>query len=287
MMKMIRLAIVAFSGLALAACSLEAGDNTPTPVWARGPLVEAQGRAFLEVAPNRARFSVTFEEKRPSSEEASKIVVEKARAASEAIRKASDNRVRLTANLSVRPYYRQVTQKIGEFQETLVENIHPDALLGYVAEVSVSAVVLDPAKTDAARGAALAAGPRNAQPVYFFLEPTAEDQRAAFAAAAEDARARAEAAAKALGGRLGRLQVMQEGSGPCLGSPSTEPGRDEYESSVSRARAFPAPAAPPAPPAGFGAKVDAIVAAAENFRLAADPDPSRVTAEVCAVYAVR
>src|SRR5690625_6806953 len=110
---------------------------------------------------NRARFTVTFESKDERSETASAVVVEQANTATEAIRMASDEQVRITSDLSVRPYYRQVKRRTGEHSEQLVENVHPDALLGYVATVTVNVTVLDPEFAAVARGAALAAGPVN------------------------------------------------------------------------------------------------------------------------------
>lgn len=147
-------AFAAISLLALTACAppQDKADE-------RRPTIEVLGRAFVEQAPNRARFNVEFEEKNEHSAAASAAVVERANRAAEAIRLASDGEVRITSNLDVRPYYRQVTRRLNEFNEQLVENVHPDALLGYVARVSVNVEVLDPEQAAAARGAALAAGP--------------------------------------------------------------------------------------------------------------------------------
>lgn len=284
------LVTLAAAGL-LAACS-DRAEAPAKPVWAQGPVIEAQGRAYVEVPPNRARFSVTFEAKAETSEEASATVVRKARGASSAIRTASNDEVRLTANLSVRPYYDQYERRINEFQTTLTENVHPDHRLGYVASVTVSAEILDPTLTDAARGAALAAGPTSAGSIYFYLEPAAADQRAAHAAAAEDAAARAKIAAAAAGAKLGDLLILQEGSGPCLGSESTAMGRADYDYAKMDGYAA-APAPPPMAPAAAVMRdtaeedAQAILANVERYKLPADPDPERVEARVCAVYKVR
>lgn len=271
-------AFAAISLFALTACAPpqdKSGEHRPT--------IEVLGRAFVEQAPNRARFSVEFEEKNEDSAVASAAVVERANRAAEAIRLASDGAVRITSNLNVRPYYRQVTRRLNEFNEQLVENVHPDALLGYVARVSVSVEVLDPELAAAARGAALAAGPVQSSSLGFYLEPTAEGQRAAYAAAVEDAQRRAELAAKAGGATLGALQLLQEGQGPCLGAPATETGYRGGAMALSRGAAE--VAAAPLPPRD--ASPQQLAAAAEQFALAADLQPQRMEGRVCALYTLK
>jgi len=287
-MKLRILTIGAAAALStLAACSPRDGVDDAAPAWAQGPTIEALGRAFVEVPPNRARFSVTFEEKAVDSADASRVVIEQARAASDAIRQVSDNQVRLTANLDVRPYYEQERIKQDEFREQIIENVHPDHRLGFVARVTINVVVLDADAADAARSAALAASPVASGAIRFYLEPTAEDQRAAFAAAVNDAHERARAAASASGARLGRLLVLQEGRGPCLSQPSTPTGRDEYTRGYAAAPVAMAMASEDSIAAERPRTSAEIIAQAEDFELAADPDPSRVEARACAVYRVR
>ena len=271
-------AFAAISLLALTACAppQDKADE-------RRPTIEVLGRAFVEQAPNRARFSVEFEEKNEDSAAASAAVVERANRAAEAIRLASDGEVRITSNLDVRPYYRQVTRRLNEFNEQLVENVHPDALLGYVARVSVNVEVLDPEQAAAARGAALAAGPVQSSALGFYLEPTAEGQRAAYEAAVEDARQRAELAAQAGGATLGALQWLQEGQGPCLGTPAAETGYRGGAVAFSRATAE--VAAAPLPPRD--ASPQQLAAAAEQFALAADLQPQRIEGRACALYTLK
>jgi uncharacterized protein YggE len=283
-----RILIALLSGLALAACSDGAPEPSAAAPWTDGPVIEALGRAYIEVPPNRARFSVTFEARDADSAVASQTAIEAARAATAAIRAAAEDKLRVTADLQVNPYYEQVRIQVGEFQEQIIENVHPDHRLGFVARATVTTTMLDVSLADAARGAALAAGPVSAQALYFYLEPTADDQRRVYAAAAEDARRRAEVSAANAGGRLGKLLVLQENSGPCLSYATTPVGYDEYNRFDYAAA--PAPAAPPPPPmaapAGPGG-VDEILAQAEDYELAADPDPQRVQAQVCAVYQLR
>ena len=137
----------------------DAGDATP--IWARGPVIEAQGRAFIEVPANRSSFNVTFERNEAESTDATAAVVDVATVATQAIRQAANDQVRINANLSVRPYYQQIESSRGD-NVVLIQNVHPDALLGYVASVRINVTVLAPERTDAVRGAALAAGPTSA-----------------------------------------------------------------------------------------------------------------------------
>lgn len=282
-MKKYATILAGISALVLTSCD----QGSPVPVWARGPVVEAQGRAFIEVPANRARFQVTFEGRSDTSPEASQQAVTRANLAAQAVRLATGGAVRITSNLSVQPYYEQVIQRYGENNERLVENRHPDSLLGYVASVSMNVTVLEPGLTSQARGAALAAGPVNSGTVQFFLEPTAEDQRAAFAAAVNDATERARIVAEAAGSVLGEIATLQEGTGPCLGAPSTAAGLDDYELYRS-AGSPPPPPPPPPPPAAPGSEMTAeqLLVDLDRYALAADQEPQRVTANVCAVFSV-
>ena len=188
MKTQVLVAMICFSPFsAFGQSSADAGDATP--IWARGPVIEAQGRAFIEVPANRSSFNVTFERNEAESTDATAAVVDVATVATQAIRQAANDQVRINANLSVRPYYQQIERSRGD-DVVLVENVHPDALLGYVASVRIIVTVLAPERTDAVRGAALAAGPTAAGAVRFYLEPTVENQRTAFSSALDDAHAR-------------------------------------------------------------------------------------------------
>ncbi len=271
-------ALAATAAMLMVGCSPAPDSVDERPIWARGAIVEAQGRAYVEMPPNRARFTVTFESKDERSEDASATVVEQANTATEAIRMASDEQVRITSDLSVRPYYRQVKRRTGEHSEQLVENVHPDALLGYVATVTVNVTVLDPEFAAVARGAALAAGPVNSSAMGFYLEPTTENQRAVYEQAVQDAAQRAQLIADASGATLGNLLVLQEGPGPCLGTPSSQTGY--AQSAAFDSARMNAVAAPES-------RARATAETAEQFALAADLQPQRVEARACAVYSVR
>lgn len=273
-----RMLMIAAAPLLLAACGWDGiGGEAP---WLQGPAIEAQGRAYVEMAPNRARFSVVFERRANASEAASEAVVRLANEASDAVRLAvGEEAVRITSDLHLRPYYQQVTRRRGEHVEDLVENVHPEALLGYVARVTVQVVVLAPEHAARARGAALAAGPVDAGGLSFYLEPDAEAQRRVFAAAVQDAAARARLIADESSVRLGSLLLLREGGQPCLGQPSTPPGVEAYE------RMSVAAAAPQM--LGDATPAQRYAKAADDYALAADMTPQRVEARVCAIYAVR
>ncbi len=285
---MSRILAVLASGLVLAACSDPGPEPSAAAPWTEGPVIEALGRAYIEVPPNRARFSVTFEARDADSAVASQAAIEAARDATAAIRTVAEDRLRATADLQVNPYYEQLRVQVSEFQEQVIENVHPDHRLGFVARATVTVTMLDVGLADAARGAALAAGPVSAQALYFYLEPTADDQRRVYAAAAEDARQRAEVSAENAGGGLGRLLVLQENAGPCLSYATSTTGYDEYARFDYAAAPVASPPPPPPPMAQPAPdRVGEILAQAEDYELAADPDPQRVEARVCAVYQLR
>jgi uncharacterized protein YggE len=281
------------------ACALAAGcgdDRTrdgALPEWASGPAVEVIGRAYIELPPNRAEFGVSFEATADSSAEASRMVIERAIVAAQAIREIAGDQALIITSLDVEPYYEQVTVQVGEFEEELVENEHPDALLGYVATADVEVELRDPTLASEARGAALAASPTNAGSIYFSLEPDAEQQRAVYQAAVEDADARARAAAAATGRSLKRTLLVQEGTGSCLGYLTSPAGRVALEgggrgresvmvTGVQRGLFDFAQDA-----AGATLDFGELAARAGDYALSADPAPQRLTATVCAVYAVR
>lgn len=267
------------TALTLAGCS---APERPTavdtrPLWEQGPSLEVIGRAFREEAPNRARFSVTYQTKAETSEAASAAAVERANAATAAMREvAGEDALRVQSDLSVQPYYRQVSVRINEFEERLQENVHPDALLGYVARVTVAVEVLKPAQASLVRGAALALGPQQSGALGFYLEPDASLQRDVFADAMADAAARAKAAAAATGAKLAGVLVAQEGSGPCRGQSQGAMGRSAMMDHVAL-RSAPAPA----PTMNAGRE------RAEKFALAADQSPQQLSSSVCVIYALK
>ncbi len=215
MKRLVVLAIIAFAEPAFA----QEVDSTRVvrPYWWDQPVVEGLGRAMVEVEPNRANFSVGFVETDSSSNKSMEIAVAKAKLAQEAIKKVAGDKARVKTSVSVKPYYEQYRDKEGNIQT----NMRDDKVKGYEATAQLTVLLYDISLAGKARAAALALGPQDSGQMNIYLDQTIEMQREAIKVAAQDARARAEVAAIAAGGTLGDLIVLQEGTGPCMGSWST------------------------------------------------------------------
>lgn len=286
----------------MAGCDWQNGNASPVPVWAREATIEALGRAYIEVAPNRADFSVTYQGRGQTAAEAGALATARANLATEVINQLSDNEARITSQVQIEPFYRQVTIRVDEFEERLVENEHPDSLLGYIAEAIVEVESSDLSRVALLRGAAMAVGPAHATPVFFTLEPDVETQQAAFEAAVADATARAEIVARVSGNQVGPLLLLREGAQSCLGQEYGAPGQDitrsraeSFEDMItvtgSRRRGVAELLAATgvtdeALRAGT-VDLDSLVAAAEEFALSSDFSSQRLQSRVCAVFAVR
>ncbi len=300
MMHSVKIMLLAAGAIALSGCDFETSESTDTPIWAQGPIIEAQGRAIVEFIPNRMSFSVTYEHRAENSEDASAVAVLKANIATDAIRELPGAEAIITTNLTVRPYYAQITLRGPDESERIQENRHPDSLLGYVARTVVTVQMTNSEHLAEARGAALAVGPSATGPVQFSLEPSAAQYREAFQAAVEDAAARARIVAEASGSRLDGIVVLREQSQPCLGTPTTPPGRASEDSIiVTGSRVRRASSGSTAPVQVVSAEtvaeaglvdtaeiMQSVIAYAGNYALAADISPQTITADVCAIFAV-
>jgi uncharacterized protein YggE len=286
----------------MAGCDWQNGNAGPVPVWAREATIEALGRAYIEVAPNRAEFSVTYQGRGETAAEAGALATARANLATEVINQLSDNEARITSQVQIELFYRQVTIRVDEFEERLVENEHPDSLLGYIAQARVQVESTDLSRIALLRGAAMAVGPADATRVFFTLEPNVETQQAAFEAAVADATARAEIVARVSGNQVGPLLLLREGAQSCLGKEYGAPGQDITRSRAdsfgdvisvtgSRRRGVAELLAATgvtdeALRAGT-VDLDSLIAAAEDFALSSDFTPERLESRVCAVFAVR
>jgi hypothetical protein len=253
------------------------------PYWLDRSVIEAQGRAEIEVAANRARFSVSFVETDRTAADASAKATERARLAYKAIKAKAGKDARVETNVSVMPIYDTYKDKDGN----VLRYDTPDRVSSYAASADMTVTLEDPAKAGEARAAALAARPENAGSVQFYLQQTAEMTRQAFAAAAKDAFERAKAAAAASGATLGPLLVLQEGQGPCLGQWYAPAGQyGDGVPTMAYAAAAPPPPAPVAEAMIGGRKVQITEADIERLNLPSDPSPMSIGGGVCAVYAV-
>jgi uncharacterized protein YggE len=260
------------------------------PYWWDKPVVEGLGRAMLDVSPNRARFDLAFVETDGQSDAAMKKAVARAKIAYDATKKVAGDKSRITTSVNVTAYYKQYKDKDGNVQT----NARADQVDGYEARVSMTVTLTDTALAGRARAAALALGPQSVNPIYIYLEQTAEMQRDVMAEAAEDARQRAQLAATAAGGRLGDILVVQEGNDSCMGSwTSSQVARVMGDGGGNYRYAAPMPPPPPpppppAPPVASGMVGSRTITITEKdlaaLDLPSDPSPQQIQAAVCVIY---
>lgn len=256
-----------------------------TPYWTRVPVIEVLGRTDMQVAPNRANFSVTYLETDKDSKKAMQLAVERGRLAYETIKKAAGKESVIQSSVNVTALYEQYKDKDGN----RIDNERSDKIRAYEARVTLSVTVEDVSKAGTARAGALALGPENSTGLSTYLEQTTELNREAYEAAVKDAAARAEATAKASGSKLGKLMVVQEGSGPCLGNWSSMAGSDYDYYDKSYAMAPPPPPPPPAPMASGmidGRQVTITQADIDALNLPSDDKSQPVSASVCMIYQI-
>ena len=284
------LAALALAGPALAQTASVPVRVFEEPYWTKAPVIEVLGRAKLEVPPNRASFQVTYKETGKSADAAMKAAVERARLAYKAVKAVAKKSARASTSVSVEPYYKQYRDKNGN----IISNNRADKVAGYNARVIMDVTMLDVALAGKARAAALALAPERSSRMRIYLERTAQINRDAYAAAVSDAAKRAKLSATAAGAHLGRLMVLQEGQGPCLGQWTAQPGRVE-----SRRRYMSGPPGLGSPRAedmviasgtrlkhGKAQTITITEADIEALNLPSDRAPQLVQAQVCAVYAI-
>ncbi|WP_213270776.1 SIMPL domain-containing protein [Hyphomonas sp.] len=257
-----------------------------TPYWTRSPVIEVLGRANMEVAPNRASFSVTYLETDKDSKKAMQLAVERGRLAYETIKKTAGDTAVIQSSVNVTALYEQYRDKDGN----RIDNQRSDKIRAYEARVTLSVVVDQVAKAGAARAGALALGPENSSGLSTYLERTTEMNLASYEAAVKDGAARARATAAASGATLGKLMVVQEGSGPCLGQWSSMAGSDyDYYRSAPAAKAPPPPPPPPSPVAAGmidGRQVTITQAEIDSLNLPSDDKKQQISSSVCMIYAL-
>lgn len=289
-MKTMVSATVAAAALAPCAMAQESGQYV-RPYWWDKPVVEGLGRAMIEVAPNRARFDLAFVETDSKSDEAMKKAVARSKIAYDAIKKVAGDKARVSTSVNVNAYYKQYKDKEGNIQT----NMRADQVDGYEARVSMVVTLTDAALAGRARAAALALGPQDMNPIYIYLEQTPDMQRRALDEAAKDARARAQLAAGAAGGRLGDLLIVQEGTDSCMGNWSSGQvarvlgGDNGYYPPPAYAPPPPPPPPPaPSPQVASGQVGRMAVTVTEKdlvaLDLPSDPNPQTISANVCMIY---
>lgn len=184
------------------------------PYWLDRSVIEAIGRAQIDVTANRARFSVTFQETARDAQAAQTSTADRARLAVAAMHRVAPDATEVSSEINVNAIQAEYRDHDGNVQQREgAQNI-----TGYVARVTLSVRVLDTRRASDIRAAAFAVGPENGEALEYYLDQSVEAQRRAYTAAVEDAVARARAAATAAGSHLGPLLVLQEGQGPCIGT---------------------------------------------------------------------
>lgn len=290
----IRAIVCSFMALSAASASIASAQTVPdfqneaftTPYWTRSPVIEVLGRANMEVAPNRASFSVTYLETDKDSKKAMQLAVERGRLAYDTIKKTAGKSAIIQSSVNVTALYEQYKDKDGN----RIDNERSDKIRAYEARVSLSVIVDDVSKAGPARAGALALAPENSTGLSTYLERTNEMSLAAYEAAVKDGAARAKATATASGATLGKLMVVQEGSGPCLGQWSSMAGSDYDYYRSAPAMAPPAP--PPPPPAPVmsgmvgGRQVTITQADIDTLNLPSDDKSQQISSSVCMIYAL-
>ncbi len=244
------------------------------PYWTSTPVIEALGRAEVELPPNRASFSVSFVETDRDATTAMASAVERARIAYDAIKAVAGDSAQVTTSVRVDPYYEQYKDRNGD----RIENRRPDKVKGYEGRASVSVIMLDVRKAGEARAAALVLGPENAGNLRLYLERTAQVNRQAYEAAVRDAAA---------------LLVIQEGQGPCLGRWTSQSGRVQPPHIVERTptvrdeRAMSTVIVTASKTVNGREEIVTITRAdIDALDLPSDEPPQTVSAKVCVLYAV-
>jgi len=257
-----------------------------TPYWTRVPVIEVLGRADMQVAPNRANFSVIYLETDKDSKKAMQLAVERGRLAYETIKKAAGKESVIQSSVNVTALYEQYKDKDGN----RIDNERSDKIRAYEARVTLSVTVGDVSKAGTARAGALALGPENSSGLSTYLERTTALNLEAYEAAVKDGAARAAATASASGGKLGKLMVVQEGSGPCLGNWSSMAGSDyDYYKSAPAYAPPPPPPPPPSPVSSGmidGRQVTITQADIDSLNLPSDDRSQPVSASVCMIYQI-
>lgn len=277
-----QLAVIFFvvTGLILPARAQDA--TFERPYWLDRAVIETLGRAQVDVSADTASFSVTFREVAGASRDAMFAASDRARLAAAAIHSRGGGAVRISSSADIEAIHQEYRNREGE----RVSSERDDQIANYSVSVTLNVVITDVAHAANARAAAMAVGPEEVSDLTFTLDESAPARLRAYRAAVQDAAARARAAAEASGATLGRLLVLQEGQGPCLG---------RWQQGVSRDRSGTTYNSPVTSVGSedeivvTGTRIRTLRLTAEDIsrmQLPADVPPLELTAQVCAIYAV-
>lgn len=252
------------------------------PYWLDRAVIESVGRASMETQADRASFSVTFREVAQESREAMFAASDRARLAAAAIRSRGGEGVQIRSSADIQAIHQEYRMRDGE----RVASDRADQIDNYAVSVTLSVSLSNVARAIDVRAAAMAVGPESSSDLQYSLTENAAVRLRAYRAAVEDSAARARAAASASGSTLGRLLVLQEGQGPCLGQWQYGAGarvRDNVQSAPM------AVASVDEEVVVTGSRARELRLSAEDIarmRLPEDVPPLQLSAQVCAVYEV-
>lgn len=252
------------------------------PYWLDRSVIEALGRAQVTAPADHASFSVTFMEVASQSREAMFAASDRARLAEAAIRSRGGDAVRISSSAEIEAIYQEYRNREGE----RVSSERADQIANYAVSVTLDVEVSDVSRAAGARAAAMAVGPEETSDLSYSLSDGSQARMRAYRAAVADAVARARVAAEASGATLGRLLVLQEGQGPCLGRWQQGAVRDRRGSVQDSPTAL---TSLDEDIMVTGSRIRALRLTAEDIarmQLPADVPPLELTAQVCAIYAV-
>jgi uncharacterized protein YggE len=190
--------------------------------------------------------------------------------------------VQIRSSADIQAIHQEYRMRDGE----RVASERADQVENYAVSVTLSVTLSNVAQAIDVRAAAMAVGPESSSDLQYSLTENAAARLRAYRAAVEDSSTRARAAAAASGSTLGRLLVLQEGQGPCLGQWQSGPGARVRDSAMYAV----------APIASVNEEVVVTGSRARELRLSAediarmrlpeDVPPLQLSAQVCAVYEV-
>jgi hypothetical protein len=251
------------------------------PYWLERPVIEALGRSQVTAAADKASFTITFREVASQSRDAMFAASDRARLATAAIRSRGGDSVRISSSAEIEAIHEEYRNREGE----RVSSERADQVDNYAVSVTLEIDILDVSRAASVRAAAMAVGPEETSDLSYSLNENSAARLRAYRAAVQDAAARARVAAEAGGVALGRLLVLQEGQGPCL-------GRWQHGASRERGTVQNAPTA--VVESGeeeivvTGNRIRTLRLTAEEIarmQLPEDVPPLELTAQVCAIYA--
>lgn len=258
-----------------------AQDAFDRPYWLDRAVIETIGRAQVVVPADEASFSVTFREVASDSRAAMFAASDRARLATAAMRSRGGDAVSVASATAVEAIYEEYRNREGE----RVSSERADQIANYSVSVTLNVRVTNVALAADVRASAMAVGPQETGDLNYALTETAPARLRAYRAAVQDAATRARVSAEASGAVLGRLLVLQEGQGPCLG---------RWMGGPSRNRAAMQESMTPVTTVEdevvvTGSRARTLRLSAEDIarmQLPSDMAPLELSAQVCAVYAV-